>query len=720
MHVRLTPVAAILATLFAHSALANEDAQQLPTVVVSANKSPLLLEHATGETVVISREEIEARKVDRLTDILNTTAGVFVASGKGPLQTAPGVALRGIPSDRRALFLVDGIAMTDGYSGSVLLGGIDPASISQAEVLFGPMSSLYGGNAMGGVVNFVTRMPTRTEFGFEAGYGSGFDRNTAPADVVKTRLHAGTRLENGLAFRISYNQSSTNGYRSEWVTATTRPAGSSGAIPTTSETGAAAFLLGAKGDNTWQEQGASIKLEQKVGHDSIWRAGWLLQQYEYNYDRPYTNVITTATKAPYYSSSFAGGESRYLRQIFHAGFETGLGIGRLNLLASRSDVQTNSYVIVTTGNAFGGAGRLNESPSSSNSLDGYWNASLGQHDLTLGYAYRTDVSDTKDFNLSDWSNPSTKTSTYSQAAGKTTLHGLYAQDNWHLAQSLTLQAGLRYDHWQNEEGRSMDPSGSATYASRTESAWSPKLGLSWRLLPELTLRTSAGRAFHAPTIYDLYRSSSLSTYNIKANPTLKPETVDTWEIGADWKPWQGGEIRTTYFHNDISDLIYLGPRVAVPGDKDMRLRINAGKATSSGVTLGISQRFNSTRLYANLTYTQSEMKENSASPSSVGKRLTNLPEKMVNIGAEQRYGNWMLALDGRYASKQYADDTNADTAANVYKAYDAYFVVDAKLNYRFNTQLDASLSVSNLLNREYFSYYAAPGRAWFASLRYNY
>lgn len=719
MKICMRPVALGLIAAFGQaSALLAEET--LTPIVVTAARAPLLLEHATGETIVITDREIEARQPVRLTDILDNTPGLFVATGKGMLQPGPGLAMRGMPSDRRSLLLVDGIAMTDGYSGSVLLGGIPPESVKQAEILFGPMSSLYGGNAMGGVINFVTRMPKGPEFGITIGYGDAVDPGKAPANVRKTFIHAGTLLDNGLSFRITANRASTDGYRSEWVTGN-RPAGSRGGVPTTTELGAPTVLLGQKGDNTWEEQGASVKVEQHLGGSTRWRAGWLLQEYGYAYERPTTYLRANATGAPAYTSAFAGGDSDYRRQIVHAGYESGLGVGHLNLLFSHSAVKTNSFIIATTGaTAFGGPGRLNDSPSDSSSFDSYWNAALGSHDLTVGYAFRQDRADARDYTLSNWADADSRTGLYSRAKGKMNLNAAYVQDNWLLAPSLTVQTGLRYDHWENADGLSTDPSGRYAHENRRESAWSPKIGASLRLSERLTLRTSAGQAFHAPTVYDLYRSSSLSTYNISANPALKPETVTTWEFGADWQPWTGGEIRSTYFHNEITDLIYLGPRQPGPGGKDVRLRINAGKAESSGVTFAITHRFDAdNRVFANLTYTDSEMLENRASPNSVGKQLTNLPRQQASIGFASRRGAWQLAASGRYAAKQFSDDSNADEATGVYKAYDAYFVVDARLAYRFSRQLTASLAVSNLFDRDYFSYYAAPGRAWFASLSYN-
>jgi len=725
MNPRLRPLAYQLSLLFASlPALAQE--QVLDQVVVTAARAPMLLEHATGEITVVGSKEIEAKNPTKVTDILNTVPGVFVSTGKGMQQTTPGFALRGIPSDRRTLVMLDGIPLNDGYSGSQLLSAIPVDSISQAEVLFGPMSSLYGGNALGGVVNFVTRMPQKTEFGITVGYGNAFESGKAPADVQKTYIHAGTKFSNDLSVRFSGNWASTNGYRSDWLTGS-KPANTAGAIPTTSETGSSTFLLGTKGDNAWWEHGASLKVEQKVGDNSRWSAGWMLQEYNYDYGDQvtYLRKTTAPVGSPVYTvASGEGKDGKYSRQIAHAGFETDLGIGRLNLLASYTDVGVNSSIITTStsGTAFAAPGRINNSPSTSAAVDAYWVAALGNHLLTLGSAYRQDKADSRDYALANWANDASKGALYSQAAGTTTLWAGYLQDNWQIMPDLMVQGSARYDYWRNTDGHGLDPTGAKTYAERSDSAWSPKAGLAYKLNDALTLRSSIGSAFKAPTVYDLYRSSTLSSYDTKANPNLKPETVQTWEAGADWKPWRGGEIRATYFYNEISDLIYLGPKVfnASTG-RNERYRINAGKAETSGVTLSLTHNFDPyNRIFANFTYTNSEMKENEASPTSVGKKLTFLPERQASLGFERRHGGWLVSMAGRYASKQYSDDTNADTAVDVYKAYDQYFVVDAKVSYRFNANLSASLAIDNLLNREYFSYYQAPQRSWFASLKYDY
>lgn len=730
MNTRLSPVAASLLLAFSSVGALGADTDLEP-VIVTATRSPMLLEHSTGEVAVVTRKEIEARNPTRLTDTINTLPGVFSATGKGILQPSPGLALRGIPDDRRTLILLDGIPLTDGFSSSALLGGIPVDGIAQAEVLYGPMSSLYGGNAMGGVINFVTAMPKAPEFGFRVGYGNPFESGKGPEAVRKTSLNAGTRLDNDLAVRFAANWAATDGYRGDWVVSSTQPASTAGARRITLKDGTAGYLLGKKGQNDWEEHGASLKLEQRLADGARWRLGWMLQEYDYGYGTPQTYL--TRTTAPVgqptfgltdsTQASFAGNSGAYSRQLFHAGFDSDLGIGRLNVLATYSDVATNSLV-TPTGGATSGTGRITQSPSQSLTLDTYWNAALGSHDFTGGIAYREDKADSREYSLGDWSQPASKTALYSQAAGRTTLLAGYLQDNWQVLPRLILQGGLRYDHWSNENGHGLDPTGAKTYVSRTESAWSPKLGAAFRASSDLTLRASAGSAFRAPSIYDLYRSSTFGNinttgYRTLANPALKPETVTTWELGADWKPWNGGELKATYFHNDIQDLIYLGPKTG-SAPNISRSRINAGKAESEGVTLALVHRFDAdNRVFANYTRTRSRMLENAASAASVGKQLTFMPDYQASAGFERRHGPWTTSLSGRYASKQYSADDNSD-ATGVPQVYDAYFVADAKVSYRFDKQLSLSLAVDNLLNREYFSYYAAPGRSWFAELSYQY
>jgi len=117
-----------------------------------------------------------------------------------------------------------------------------------------------------------------------------------------------------------------------------------------------------------------------------------------------------------------------------------------------------------------------------------------------------------------------------------------------------------------------------------------------------------------------------------------------------------------------------------------------------------------------MTLTDSEITENTANPASVGKELTRVPRIMVNLGGDFEKGPFTFSLVGRYRGKQYTTDTNTDTSSNVYGVYDDYFTSDAKAAFKLTSKAKIAFSVTNLLDREYYSCSLAPGRCWFTEL----
>lgn len=714
----------VLALVLAWPACVLAEPEALAPIVVTATRNPTPLENAPGQVEVVTATDLEKRNVHRISDAINELPGVFIQTGRGMLQPVQSIALRGIPDEKRTLMLLDGVPLNDGYAGGLNFGGLSVDNLERVEVLYGPMSSLYGGNAMGGVVAYTTRMPKAAEFRLRTGFGDAFDSGKAPEKVRRTSVSAGNRFENGLAVLFGGQWASADGYRTEWVTSTTAPAaGVSGATVIPQRNGAPTYLLGDKGRTEWRENNAFLKLEQRLANGDRWRFGWQQQAYSYGQENPQTylrNAAGRPTYGSYAQSLFVNGDGAYQRDLFNASYETELASGLLTVNAGYSRVSENRY-ITPTGNVTGGSGRINDSPTRSHFADAYWNRAFGAHTLTTGVAWRQDRVSNDEYTLSNWVDADTKTTLYASAEGRTTTVGLYAQDDWRLRDDLTAHFGLRHDRWENSDGSIRTPGWPVAsrinrdYPSRSESAWSPKAALIWQVQPALTLRTSLGSAFRAPTVYELYRSARIGSTTYRANPDLKPETVQTWDLGADLKPWGGGELKATLFANRMHDLIY------TLGSGSTRDRVNVERADSHGLTLGLTQKVGSaSRLFANATFTDSEVKKHSRATAIEGKRLTFMPKVQATLGGETTVGAWTLAASGRYASKQYSTDDNSDTADHAYSGYDAYFVADAKISYRFDRNVAVSMAIDNLFDREYFSYYPAPRRSWFAELKLDY
>ena len=134
--------------------------QALPEVVVTATATPRALQTAPASVTVVDRQALSRRPVQDLTDVLRDVPGVTV-NGAG--LTRRGISIRGMPSEH-TLFLVDG-RRVNGSASAIAhadfeLNWVPVEAMDRVEIVRGPMSSLYGSEALGGVVNVITRSAT--------------------------------------------------------------------------------------------------------------------------------------------------------------------------------------------------------------------------------------------------------------------------------------------------------------------------------------------------------------------------------------------------------------------------------------------------------------------------------------------------------------------------------------------------------------------------------
>jgi outer membrane receptor for ferrienterochelin and colicins len=137
-------------------------------MVVTATMTEKEMQKAPGAVEVISRREIEALNARTLDEAIEEAAGLIVATESGR-QKRP--SIRGTGS-KHTLILVDGRRLSKGYKDFVDIDQIPVDMIEQIEVIRGPSSALYGSDAIGGVVNIITkRPPAEPAAGISAQYG---------------------------------------------------------------------------------------------------------------------------------------------------------------------------------------------------------------------------------------------------------------------------------------------------------------------------------------------------------------------------------------------------------------------------------------------------------------------------------------------------------------------------------------------------------------------
>jgi len=134
---------------------ASQAAQSLPTVIVTADRVANDASQISADTTVISRAEIEQSQQNSVADLLRGQAGIHVAATGGPGK-ATSVFIRGGNSGH-TLVLIDGVRIGSATLGSFDWGNLSTADIERIEIVRGPQSSLYGADAMGGVIQIFTR-----------------------------------------------------------------------------------------------------------------------------------------------------------------------------------------------------------------------------------------------------------------------------------------------------------------------------------------------------------------------------------------------------------------------------------------------------------------------------------------------------------------------------------------------------------------------------------
>ncbi|MBN9542153.1 MAG: TonB-dependent receptor plug domain-containing protein, partial [Alphaproteobacteria bacterium] len=180
----------------------------LPPITVSAGRGSDL-EKLDVSTTVVTREQIEAMPETGVDQIVNRIPGVWLPTiPSGQLHpTAQPVNIRGFGTSTtiNTLVMVDGVPINDPYFRTINWSAIPKNAVDRIEVIRGGgATSLWGNMAMGGVINIVTREPTKTGVAADVSYGSF---NTSSADI-STSVVASDQLKLGL----SYNHMQSAGY----------------------------------------------------------------------------------------------------------------------------------------------------------------------------------------------------------------------------------------------------------------------------------------------------------------------------------------------------------------------------------------------------------------------------------------------------------------------------------------------------------------------------
>ena len=190
----------ILAAVSAQQSF-SQTSPTMSNLIVAATKTHLPKQKILIPVTILDAEDIALSGANNLSEILRFIAGIDVTSNGGPGQIAS-IFMHGSNSNH-TLILINGIKINDSATGTAAIQNIHPDLIEKIEIIKAPRTSLYGSNAVGGVINIITKKQTKT--GYEIGYKTGSD-NTDTINFIGG-FHS-SEIQGG----IQFHQYKTDGF----------------------------------------------------------------------------------------------------------------------------------------------------------------------------------------------------------------------------------------------------------------------------------------------------------------------------------------------------------------------------------------------------------------------------------------------------------------------------------------------------------------------------
>lgn len=610
-------------------------------------------------------------------------------------------------------------------------------SVDRIEVVKGVASSLYGSQAMGGVINIITKNPVKGERSASVAYGSY-------GTWIK-RLNIGDKVGK-FGMRVSYEGRKTNGYENKFVNASVTSKKQKGAVPvseitglqkTKNNLGATVYRVGTVGKNNFDEDNIHAKMVYEFTADKSLSFGFTHHKADYGYDyAPENNYLRR------HGSIFNGaidlGNNKYLAKTAARSFFNGGGGETQNIYTLNYDDKSNRFkvnlgLLDTTESWSGELNPLTKTGDYADAPTKRYNFNIQkdfilskQDEMILGMQYTRDTLHKTYTNLVDGT-------LEKQSEGKARSLGMYVQDEHNFNKDWSLLASLRYDNWKvYDSWMQLDKTTASTqyYDDKSDSAFNPKLSLQYKINDTTSTYLSWGKAFASPSLQKMFSGSATSSSYTVANPDLDPQRITTLEAGIK-KDFNGkATLAFTVFHNDISDLLYtrktgLGKiTYTVNGNtytNNIQRVENAGSATTNGFEIDLTKQFNDKwSAFANYVYQKSTIDNCSTNKAAEDKQLAYVPEQVLNLGVDYKMNKWNGELTGTYQGKQYGQDDNSDTETGVFTAYDPFFTLNLHVGYEVAKGCQLMVGVNNIFDREYYSYNLCPGRNYYVKLAYKF
>jgi iron complex outermembrane receptor protein len=746
-----------LAALACVSAHAHADDTHLETVVITGGRPtslpaqiPTTIEGITGAQVEDRINAVDSEDALKYLPSLNVRKRYTGDYDHAVLASRAS----GTGNSARSLVYADGILLSNllgnGATYTPRWGLVTPEEIERVDVLYGPFAAAYPGNSVGAVVDFQTRMPAKREAHVKlSGFSQGFKlyRTDDRYDGWQGSASLGDR-SGAWSYWIDVSRLDSDaqpiGFANKLLSAGVPGSGGvpvTGAVAGRNPSNKDWWLIGATSQTHTVQDHAKVKLAWDITPQlrASYTFGWWRNEAKRVSDSYLRdgagNPVTAATKVnidgrayDIRASDFAPSRGT-LEHAMH-----GLSLKKHSrdtfdweIAASVYDyardlVRTPTVLVPDADtNGTGQVTDMHGSGWNTLALKGIWRP----EDHTVEFGLQSDHAKlrTRVFgSAGDWlhAGDGRQVSVFN---GNTWLESLYVQDNWRIGDAWRATVGARFERWRAYGGELSNAVLAAPLAfpSRSETAWSPKAALSWRVHPDWTLKASTGRAVRNPTAAELFQGSIVDNAIVNSNPDLKAERSWTSELSAETLN-DKGSLRVTLFRETTRDALYSQPLLVAAGatvntvQNVGRIRTNGLEVSAQADDVGVK----GLDLTGSLTYADSIITENAGFPASEGKWQPRVPRwRATMLATWKANDHWTATLGGRYSGRQYGTLDNSDPNGEAYMGVSDYLVFDARVRYRFGRHWSAAVGVDNLGDRTYWAFHPYTQRTVVAEVRWD-
>jgi len=730
-------------------------------IVIGQRDAPITIE-PRGLAVSLGAEQFSATNAINLEDLMKYAPNFFVRKRYiGDANGVPG--FRGTHSSQsaRSLVLVDGFVISN-YLGNSFgfppkWGIVGPGEVQQFDIVYGPYSARYSGNSMGGIVSITTRPPERNEaFVTVQGFVQPYKQYSTDDTYEGYTFEGGFALKQDdgpFSMRASYRHFENEGQPMSWnqLTASTKINGvdATGAvedkylIPTIPNTSPAPIFAAASTDDNIQDQ---LRLRGDLTFDN-WSMHGLLVYWTTDSDTTGpTTYLRDTNGQPLYSGTVKINEKYWDTTALNLSLtertEILAGIGVKGNLAAW-DLSINlSHFWLAKSNTFtskgyqngidNGAGTYTDvDPSGWWTFDAKATQTLGAHEITFGLTSNRYETDSVTYNTAQWRNAVNPT--YSlETQGKSSLQGVFAEDEIHLRDNLSVTAGVRVDQWKAFDGAINQIAAAAAldYDEREETKTNFSLSSQWAFADKWQAQLSLATATRFPTVGELFQGKFDSTgifdpYSF--DPNLKPESSKdvNFVLRHDF---ENARVTASLFYQDVSDYIFsfehykVDPLTRVVSTATTTSYVNVDRVRQTGAELIVETSdlgLKGLNVDFNVAYIDDKILKNILLPTSEGNQFPRIPYWRINSQVRYEFAqDWRLSGGVRYASRP---NTNLEATqrGDTFGYASEQLIADARIAWQVNEQTELSFGVDNINNDKAWAFHPFSQRTYLLEAKWK-